>query len=699
MRHLFWLYRPQVPTPRAQSIQVLSSAAAMAHRGHDVTVCVEPVEQVTASEILAWYGLQPAPTLRLMVLPASRTLASITFRGVFATWVARTKGQGIVVARSKRYASEALSWGKNFTLIWEVHEVDSIGQTGVAAQTSAALEGQLVEACDAVVANAPGTLALLLQTYDVQVPTRVLHNATQLDRARTQACGAEGAGYVGSLRDYKDVATLADAAAMGADITVITADDSSELVLRSQGRLKVEAPLAHAEVPDRLARFEVLLLPLDAGLFGRWLSSPIKLWDYLASGVPIVGADTESLHHAAHGRFTPYEPGDAASMMMAIDQAKTRPAVPWVRTWAARALELDQFVDDVCGSDDSVDVLYILRYWPTLTETFIYREIQELQRRGIHVAVLAIGEREDGRMQDELPNVQVFRPPSWVRELVTQGLGRRQKRTARARWTGRLAKSLGVRRLHAHFVGEPAAWAREAASVAGLSFSVTAHANGLFRATEDDISVLRAALPAIGVAKYHSQWMRERGVLAQTVRCGVPPMTAAPIAEADEIRFIAVGRNVPKKGLDILLKAFDGLAGCSLRLVSDHPGIPGVVSELLPPSQISAALLEADVFVLPCRVAVDGDRDGIPVAMMEAMAAGRPVVTCPTAGIPELVDESVGWLVPPDDVEALRATLRQVVVSRDQIRRRGAEARRRITEQGWTVERQVDELLEAWQWR
>ena len=100
-----------------------------------------------------------------------------------------------------------------------------------------------------------------------------------------------------------------------------------------------------------------------------------------------------------------------------------------------------------------------------------------------------------------------------------------------------------------------------------------------------------------------------------------------------------------------------------LTLVGDAPASwssDRITVKMLPPSQIPAALAEAQVFALPCRIADSGDRDGIPVAMMEAMAAGLPVVTTPVSGIPELVDDTVGWLVPTDDVPTLRQTLERI---------------------------------------
>jgi glycosyltransferase involved in cell wall biosynthesis len=116
----------------------------------------------------------------------------------------------------------------------------------------------------------------------------------------------------------------------------------------------------------------------------------------------------------------------------------------------------------------------------------------------------------------------------------------------------------------------------------------------------------------------------------------------------------------------------------------------------VPPSRIAQVLGEADLFALPCRVAEDGDRDGIPLAIMEAMAAGLPVLTTGVSGIPELVDAAVGWVVPPDDHLALVAALRDAAAQPEERRRRGARGRRRLVERGFTVRAQVDGLLRAW---
>jgi glycosyltransferase involved in cell wall biosynthesis len=366
-------------------------------------------------------------------------------------------------------------------------------------------------------------------------------------------------------------------------------------------------------------------------------------------------------------------------------------------------------------------VLYVLRYYPTLTETFVYREMEALAARGVDVRVVAIGARSDGVLQDQLPALPVSRPPrrgsAWRLALpVLRGLaapeGRRawrwarqylrNKDIARALWLADHAREVGACRLHAHFAGEAAEWARVAASVAGLPYGVTVHGVDLFRPRPALPEVLRDADPVITVSEHHRQHLADcYGIAAKVVRCGVHPKQypAADPGGSGRLRVISVARNVPKKGLDLLVDAVRGLPGVELRLISDAPRSwegRRIRVGPLPPGAVPQALAKAHLFALPCRVAADGDRDGIPVALMEAMAAGLPVLSTAVAGIPELVDDAVGWMVPPDDPVALRAMLAEIAAHPDERVRRGGEARERVTARGHTVERQVDGLLAAW---
>jgi glycosyltransferase involved in cell wall biosynthesis len=359
----FWLYRPPAPSVRAQAIQVIHMAHAMALRGHRVSLAVDVGvdPRATPREVLAFYGLLPTETLSLRVLPRGGTAASVAFRLFFTQWVRRTRGKGVVYARSKRYTREALiRLGKRFRLVIEAHEVDS-AQASEAGEDPAAhrdLEAAVLAAADAVVTNAPGTLDQLRAAHPRLPPAVALHNATHASRVRTPAGVGRGIGYVGSLRKTKDLETLARTAAILDRVVHLVGPASSpeldRLVDLSGGRLRVEDALAHVDVPDRLSRFRVLVLPLADGLFGRSLTSPLKLWDYQASGVPMVGADLPSLHDAVPGAFEPYRAGDPQSLAAALERVATDAATRErlrskmvIRTWAERAGEVDAFVDRV----------------------------------------------------------------------------------------------------------------------------------------------------------------------------------------------------------------------------------------------------------------------------------------------------------------------------------------------------------------
>jgi glycosyltransferase involved in cell wall biosynthesis len=344
-RDWFILYRPVVPSSRVQSIQVLCTAHALASLGHRVELCVEGTEAGHA--ILSRYGLPEVPGLRLHVL-GSGTVASVSWRLRFAAFVARTRGRGIVLARKKRNAREALRMlGRRFELVLEVHEVDSVTRPDSVAWR--ALEAEVLRGSRAVVVNAEGTLELLREAHGPVPPALVAHNAARPGVAhRTDG---EGIGIVGSVRDEKDPSTVAAVASAVPGIVWVGAD-------RDLPGVRTEPAIDYAAVPERLARFRTLLLPLSPGPFGERLTSPLKLWDALASGVPLVAADTLAVRRAAAGCFVPYAPGDPRSLAEALDRATSDEALRTrivdaarrrARTWRMRAEEISTFVDEVVG--------------------------------------------------------------------------------------------------------------------------------------------------------------------------------------------------------------------------------------------------------------------------------------------------------------------------------------------------------------
>ncbi len=347
---------------------------------------------------------------------------------------------------------------------------------------------------------------------------------------------------------------------------------------------------------------------------------------------------------------------------------------------------------------------YVLRWFPARSETFVAREIEAVRALDVDVEVASLGARDDteGALTVGAP---VFTAPRGTERLGhLTGLRpgdrallrwQRPKDVARLPWLRRLARERGWERLHVHFAGEALEVALAAQT--GLPVSVTVHASDLFR-PRPSLPELLARCQVVTICEHHRRWLaRHHAVSAAVVRCGVDPDAFPEPAVVDgggPLRLVCVARDVPKKGLDQLARCLP--VDATLRLVAPCPRLEGprVTVGALPADAVPRALADAQAFVLPCRVAPDGDRDGVPVALMEAMAAGLPVVSTAVSGIPELVDDTVGWLVPPDDDASLR---RALLAAGDaaQRRRRGSAARSRIR-QGWSIASAAQQLASLW---
>lgn len=245
-----------------------------------------------------------------------------------------------------------------------------------------------------------------------------------------------------------------------------------------------------------------------------------------------------------------------------------------------------------------------------------------------------------------------------------------------------LRDARGLTRLHAQFASWEATSALVAAALLGCAFSFELHnPYTLVRGRATLAWKLRAADVVTAISKD----VRDRAAALapqaaariRIVRCGVDRATLPPRgADADDV--LAVGSLVPRKGHDVLVRACARLAarrpGLRASIVGEGPERAALTREIErthAPVRLAGALAEADalartvaarVAVLACRKAPDGDEDGVPVALLEAMAAGTPVVSTRVGAIPELLEEGeAGLLVAQGDDAALAAAIERLL--------------------------------------
>ena len=396
------------------------------------------------------------------------------------------------------------------------------------------------------------------------------------------------------------------------------------------------------------------------------------------------------------------------------------------------------------------EIVFILKGYPRLSETFIAQEIRALEQRGVRIRIVSLRFPTDKHVHPVHREIKapvkylpeyLYREPlrvwrGWQRARRLTGYAaafrqwlsdlRRDPTPNRGRRFGQacvLAAELGDRdnwpkRLHAHFLHTPASVAHYAHLMTGIPWSCSAHAKDIWvtgdwekreklasmdwlvTCTDTGHRTLAAlASPANKVALvYHGLDFAR-----------FPEPEAHPVPAEGPLTILSVGRLVPKKGYAGLVEAlarlpkevewrFRHVGGGPLRGALDTQakrlGIAARIEWLgaRPQETVLEEYRRADLFVLNSRIAEDGDRDGLPNVLMEAQSQRLPVVATRLAGIPELViDGETGSLVPPEDPAALAGAIARLL--RDPgLRTRYAEAGFRRVRQLFSMERGIDDL-------
>ena len=377
-----------------------------------------------------------------------------------------------------------------------------------------------------------------------------------------------------------------------------------------------------------------------------------------------------------------------------------------------------------------VDLVVLVNGFPRLSETFVLHELLELERQGVRLHVIALRHPEEtvvqeatGRLQAEveyLPDLSeaaprlalrvahaallLRRPTAYLHGLADAIASPDFTRTNLHRsvlLAHRLVR-VGAPALYVHFAHKPATLGRFAALLAGVPYALSAHAKDIWLTPPPELArkVRDAEVVLTCTAEGHRHLLElsagrtpvslaYHGVEVAARMCGNASKAGPPVV-------LSVGRLVEKKGYDVLLRAAalvhergvdfrlrivgEGVEWARLQRLVHQLGLADRVAFLGPLSEAEVEIeyVRANAFALACRELENGDRDGIPNVLLEAMAHALPVVATTCAGVLEAVGDESALFAPQDDPAALAAQLERLLLDaalRDQL---GTAARAQV---------------------
>ena len=366
-------------------------------------------------------------------------------------------------------------------------------------------------------------------------------------------------------------------------------------------------------------------------------------------------------------------------------------------------------------------LVYVVGSFPSLSETFILREMRELERRGFQLSILSLESGEDVVHDSaaELADRAVYRPSPLSFRSMLGGFvamvrhpfaymsalifmlrcmvrspgasGELLRSFCEAAFFACALRGKRPKHVHAHFASMPATVGLLLAHILETTFSVSAHARDLF--TDEAVLMDRKMREAEFVTvctQYGLEQLRRQHPVSSKERLnliyhGIDVVELMPLPQPDRAKggrplILSVGRLVEKKGFPILLRAAAMLrregVEFELRIIGRGPdegdlkrlasglALEGCVhfDGAIPQEELIPLFRTADLFVLASIVASDGDRDGLPNVLLEALALGVPAVSTRVSAIPELIEhEETGLLANPGDSKGLAQQMERLL--------------------------------------
>ncbi|MEM8853659.1 MAG: glycosyltransferase [Pseudomonadota bacterium] len=376
-------------------------------------------------------------------------------------------------------------------------------------------------------------------------------------------------------------------------------------------------------------------------------------------------------------------------------------------------------------------VAVVVKGYPRLSETFIAQEILALERRGLDLLIVSLRHPTDGAIHDLHAAIKapVLYLPEYLKDdpqrvrrgravaqtlpgyraaeaIYRRDLARDPTASRHRRWgqAAVLAAELpaDVSQLYVHFLHTPASVTCYAATLRGLPFAFSAHAKDIYTTPTWELrEKIAASRWGVTCTAYNHHVLSELADAPGKVDLVYHGLDPAPFDAPDRrgrggpFTILSVCRAVEKKGLDDVIHAlarlprdldwrFGHMGGGSLvphlKTLAARLGLADRVTftGTAPRKTVVAALARADAFVLASRVAKNGDRDGIPNVLMEAMVMGLPVVSTKVSAVPELVTPATGILVEPRDRGALGEALARLAADPSLREAMGREGEARV---------------------